>query len=102
MSASQERRFGRRVRASFRFAGCGPSGGSPPPTPYTKEKKASEASDRLMEISASDPEWAVGFEDECWWSRLALPGLTLDEQTISAYATAASSIVACSYSDGLR
>jgi hypothetical protein len=29
-------------------------------------------------------------------------GLTPDEQTISAYATAASSIVACSYSDGLR
>jgi DNA invertase Pin-like site-specific DNA recombinase len=29
-------------------------------------------------------------------------GLTPDERTISAYATAASSIVACSYSDGLR
>jgi hypothetical protein len=28
-----------------------------------------------MEISASDPEWAVGFEDECWWSRVALPTL---------------------------
>jgi hypothetical protein len=28
-----------------------------------------------MEISASDPEWATGFEDECWWSRLALPTL---------------------------
>jgi hypothetical protein len=29
-----------------------------------------------MEIaSASDPEWAVGFEDECWWSREALPTL---------------------------
>jgi hypothetical protein len=29
-------------------------------------------------------------------------GLTPDEQTISAYATTASSIVDCSYSDGLR
>jgi hypothetical protein len=29
-------------------------------------------------------------------------GLTPDEWTISAYANAASSIVACSYSDGLR
>ena len=29
-------------------------------------------------------------------------GLTLDERTISAYATAASSIVTCSYSAGLR
>lgn len=35
-------------------------------------------------------------------SLLILLGLTPDEQTISAYATAASSIVACSYSDGLR
>ena len=29
-------------------------------------------------------------------------GLTPDERTISAYATAASSIVACSYANGLR
>jgi hypothetical protein len=28
-----------------------------------------------MEISASDPEWATGFCDECWWSREALPTL---------------------------
>jgi len=28
-----------------------------------------------MEISASDPEWATGFEDECWWSREVLPTL---------------------------
>src|SRR5215204_2260994 len=26
-----------------------------------------------MEVAAADPEWAVGFEDECWWSRVALP-----------------------------
>lgn len=29
-----------------------------------------------METAGSDPEWAVGFEDECWWSRLALPTLS--------------------------
>jgi hypothetical protein len=29
-----------------------------------------------MEVAATDPEWAVGFEDECWWSRLALPTLS--------------------------
>jgi hypothetical protein len=29
----------------------------------------------LMEISEANPEWAVGFEDECWWSREALPTL---------------------------
>jgi len=31
---------------------------------------------RLMELAGADPEsWAVGFLDECWWSRLALPTL---------------------------
>jgi transposase len=48
-------------------------GGSPLRTPSRKEKKASFASDRLMEIAGANPEWAVGFEDECWWSRVALP-----------------------------
>jgi hypothetical protein len=29
-----------------------------------------------MEIARADPDgWAVGFEDECWWSRVALPTL---------------------------
>jgi hypothetical protein len=28
-----------------------------------------------MEIAGADPEWAVGFEDECWWSRVSLPAL---------------------------
>jgi hypothetical protein len=43
--------------------------------PFYERKKASEASDRLMEISEVNPEWATGFEDECWWSREALPTL---------------------------
>ena len=30
----------------------------------------------MMEVAARDPEWAVGFEDECWWSRVALPTLS--------------------------
>jgi hypothetical protein len=31
-----------------------------------------------MEVAAASPEasWAVGFLDECWWSRLALPTLS--------------------------
>jgi hypothetical protein len=42
-----------------------------------KEKKVSFASDRLMEVAEADPDaWAVGFCDECWWSRLALPTLS--------------------------
>jgi len=28
-----------------------------------------------MEVAGSASEWAVGFEDECWWSRVALPTL---------------------------
>ena len=28
-----------------------------------------------MEVAEASPEWAIGFEDECWWSRVALPTL---------------------------
>lgn len=28
-----------------------------------------------MEVADADPAWATGFEDECWWSREALPTL---------------------------
>src|SRR5829696_5441903 len=45
------------------------------PDPFYERKKASFASDRLMEVAGADPEWAVGFLDECWWSRVALPTL---------------------------
>ena len=31
-----------------------------------------------MEVADGSPEWALGFEEECWWSRVALP-------TLSAY-----------------
>ena len=29
-----------------------------------------------MAVAEASPEWAIGFEDECWWSRLALPTLS--------------------------
>ena len=29
-----------------------------------------------MSVAEVDPRWATGFEDECWWSRLALPTLS--------------------------
>jgi hypothetical protein len=29
-----------------------------------------------MAVASGNPEWAVGFEDECWWSRVALPTLS--------------------------
>jgi transposase len=46
------------------------------PDPLYERKKASFASDRLMEIADADPLWAIGFLDECWWSRVALPTLS--------------------------
>jgi hypothetical protein len=44
-----------------------------PRSPVRKKKRRR---DRLMEVAAADPEWAVGFCDECWWSRVALPTLS--------------------------
>jgi DDE superfamily endonuclease len=32
-----------------------------------------KARDRLIRLATSHPEWALGFEDETWWSRLAQP-----------------------------
>ena len=29
----------------------------------------------MIRLAASHPEWALGFEDEVWWSRLARPGV---------------------------
>jgi DDE superfamily endonuclease len=33
------------------------------------------ARDRLIRLAASHPTWALGFQDEGWWSRLARPSL---------------------------
>jgi DDE superfamily endonuclease len=33
------------------------------------------ARDRLIRLAATHPTWALGFEDEVWWSRLARPTL---------------------------
>jgi hypothetical protein len=29
----------------------------------------------LIRLAASHPEWVLGYQDECWWSRLALPAM---------------------------
>jgi transposase len=44
---------------------------SPDPA-YVRKK---EARDRLIRLVQSHPDWVVGFQDETWWSRLALPHL---------------------------
>jgi transposase len=41
------------------------------PDPQYFQKKT--ARDRLIAWASSQPNWAVGFEDEVWWSRFALP-----------------------------
>jgi DDE superfamily endonuclease len=42
-------------------------------SPVRKKKRRR---DRLMSVAEADPRWATGFEDECWWSRVALPTLS--------------------------
>jgi DNA-binding CsgD family transcriptional regulator/transposase len=44
---------------------------SPDPA-YARKKKAR---DRLIRLAATHPDWVLGFQDETWWSRLALPAL---------------------------
>jgi transposase len=43
------------------------------PDPAYPRKKA--ARDRLIRLAALHPDWVLGFQDETWWSRLALPTL---------------------------
>jgi transposase len=41
------------------------------PRPGLRAKK--KRRDRLIELAAAHPDWVVGYQDETWWSRLALP-----------------------------
>jgi hypothetical protein len=43
------------------------------PRPGVRKKKRRR--DRLMRLSEANPGWVLGFEDETWWSRVALPSL---------------------------
>jgi hypothetical protein len=43
------------------------------PRPRVCSKKRRR--DRLIGLSERNPGWAISFEDETWWSRLALPSL---------------------------
>ena len=43
------------------------------PRPGVRTEKS--ARDRLIRLAATHPTWALGFQDEVWWSRLARPGL---------------------------
>jgi hypothetical protein len=43
--------------------------------PRSGVPKKKRRRDRLIRVAERHPEWAVGFLDECWWSRLARPAL---------------------------
>jgi hypothetical protein len=61
------------------------------PGPGVRPEKS--ARDRLIRLALAHPEWALGFADETWWSRLARPArhawaeldrpLRLVEQTVA-------------------
>ena len=43
------------------------------PGPRLREEK--KLRDRLIAQAAKHPDWVLGFQDECWWTRLAQPDL---------------------------
>jgi len=43
--------------------------------PRSRIRPKKNARDRLIRLAQSHPEWALGFQDEVWWSRVAQPGL---------------------------
>jgi hypothetical protein len=43
--------------------------------PRSRVRPKKSARDRLIRLAASHPTWALGFQDEVWWSRLARPSL---------------------------
>jgi len=43
------------------------------PRPGVRAKRS--ARDRLIRLAQTHPTWALGFQDEVWWSRLAHPAL---------------------------
>ena len=61
--------------------GGGPNTGLPPPTPPTARKKRRR--DRLIEL-AQRYGWVIGYLDEVWWSRFALPTVRLWSERASA------------------
>ena len=43
------------------------------PRPRVRAKKKTR--DRLIPLATTHPDWVLGYQDECWWSRLALPAM---------------------------
>jgi len=43
--------------------------------PRSGVRPKKNARDRLIRLAQTHPDWALGFEDEVWWSRVAQPSL---------------------------
>lgn len=43
--------------------------------PRSRVRPKKGARNRLIRLAGTHPEWALGFEDETWWSRFAQPSL---------------------------
>jgi transposase len=43
--------------------------------PRSRVRPKKGARDRLIRLLVGHPDWALGFQDETWWSRLSLPEL---------------------------
>jgi transposase len=74
---TQRQVSGETIRATLARMGVrwqlSPNAGSPLPTRSMKEKRLR---DRLIELAIANADtWAIGYQDECWWSRVALPAL---------------------------
>ena len=69
ISRSAEKPSGKRCYA-WASRGNAPSAGSPVPILPMNEKRGTRS---LAETRADAPDWVVGFADEVWWSRVALP-----------------------------
>jgi DDE superfamily endonuclease len=48
--------------------------------PRSRVRSKKGARDRLIRLALAHPEWAIGFEDETWWSRFERPSLHSWEQ----------------------
>jgi transposase len=44
--------------------------------PRSRVRAEKSARDRLIRLARTHPTWALGFQDEVWWSRLARPALS--------------------------
>src|SRR5690349_15900929 len=47
----------------------------PHPRPQLRDGQKKKARDRLIRLAESHPEWVLGYQDETWWSRLAIPAM---------------------------